>query len=534
VSLLAYGVASRPAAPERVRFVSGSVPDEQVVLLTPEDPGEPPRVELVRLDEESRPIDSSFLTSAAGAACRIDGRLFLFSPEGATSILENRTPGRAPFVADRFTESALSDEILDAASGGAEALLAGRDATRRPEFWLFDGISFVAPLSDSESGPAAVDELAVAKEGARSYLLAARADERLHTGRVAAGRLDWIGSIPIGPGGPGLTLLFGEDGGPAVFALGGRENPEESGLLRIPLLKGGAPADPEVLAALPEVESARLLGPAGLDPPALLLEADGALRSVSARGAPEERSSSGASEEPSSWPMFLVAWAASWTRFEVPLGLQLALLMLLGLFGRWKRGVETFPGRPAEAQAPAEATFDSTGAPPEVFVPAPAGLPRRFLAFLADVAVLLLLTLICFALALHPIELEYMTFAYLEAAVRAEQAGDGVLLINAALEALLVDARLLFMMLMTGVLAFSEGSFGRSPGKLLLGLRVVRLDGGAPSLGASATRALMLLVDWFWSFGVVGLLLAGFTRRRQRLGDLLAGTMVVRAGQPSK
>lgn len=534
MSLLAYGVASRPAAPERVRFVSGSVPDEQVVLLTPEDPGEPPRVELVRLDEESRPIDSSFLTSAAGAACRIDGRLFLFSPEGATSILENRTPGRAPFVADRFTESALSDEILDAASGGAEALLAGRDATRRPEFWLFDGISFVAPLSDSESGPAAVDELAVAKEGARSYLLAARADERLHTGRVAAGRLDWIGSIPIGPGGPGLTLLFGEDGGPAVFALGGRENPEESGLLRIPLLKGGAPADPEVLAALPEVESARLLGPAGLDPPALLLEADGALRSVSARGAPEERSSSGASEEPSSWPMFLVAWAASWTRFEVPLGLQLALLMLLGLFGRWKRGVETFPGRPAEAQAPAEATFDSTGAPPEVFVPAPAGLPRRFLAFLADVAVLLLLTLICFALALHPIELEYMTFAYLEAAVRAEQAGDGVLLINAALEALLVDARLLFMMLMTGVLAFSEGSFGRSPGKLLLGLRVVRLDGGAPSLGASATRALMLLVDWFWSFGVVGLLLAGFTRRRQRLGDLLAGTMVVRAGQPSK
>jgi len=68
---------------------------------------------------------------------------------------------------------------------------------------------------------------------------------------------------------------------------------------------------------------------------------------------------------------------------------------------------------------------------------------------------------------------------------------------------------------------------GRTPGKRLVHLRVLRDDGTPVDLPASAVRNLLRIVDLMLLF-VPALLSMLFTKRNQRLGDLAAGTLVVR------
>jgi uncharacterized RDD family membrane protein YckC len=69
-----------------------------------------------------------------------------------------------------------------------------------------------------------------------------------------------------------------------------------------------------------------------------------------------------------------------------------------------------------------------------------------------------------------------------------------------------------------------------TPGKLLLGLRVVSREGRRPSSGAILVRTLLRLVDWLPFFYLVGFITMLATGpRRKRLGDLAAKTSVVRA-----
>ena len=70
---------------------------------------------------------------------------------------------------------------------------------------------------------------------------------------------------------------------------------------------------------------------------------------------------------------------------------------------------------------------------------------------------------------------------------------------------------------------------GQSPGKRLLGLRVIRLDGQRTGLFESVIRAILLLVDFFFTSGTLGGLVIATSRLRQRLGDMAAGTVVVKA-----
>ncbi len=74
-----------------------------------------------------------------------------------------------------------------------------------------------------------------------------------------------------------------------------------------------------------------------------------------------------------------------------------------------------------------------------------------------------------------------------------------------------------------------EAMSGRSLGKALLGLRVVREDGGRAGAGAIVARTLLRIVDalpLLYLVGFVAVLATG--QRRARLGDLAAGTRVVR------
>lgn len=68
---------------------------------------------------------------------------------------------------------------------------------------------------------------------------------------------------------------------------------------------------------------------------------------------------------------------------------------------------------------------------------------------------------------------------------------------------------------------------GCTPAMRLLGLRIVTEWGGTPKLGAYALRWLLQAVDGF-AFGLTGLLVMSFSRRHQRVGDLVARTLVVR------
>lgn len=72
---------------------------------------------------------------------------------------------------------------------------------------------------------------------------------------------------------------------------------------------------------------------------------------------------------------------------------------------------------------------------------------------------------------------------------------------------------------------------GRSPGKMLRKMRVVKVDGTPLTLGSILLRWLMLLVD---SISGLWILVIVITRNNQRIGDLAAGTMVIKENSYSK
>ncbi|MBX3230869.1 MAG: RDD family protein [Labilithrix sp.] len=72
-----------------------------------------------------------------------------------------------------------------------------------------------------------------------------------------------------------------------------------------------------------------------------------------------------------------------------------------------------------------------------------------------------------------------------------------------------------------------EGALGRSPGKMAVGLRVVTTSGRPIGWRAAALRNLLRAADLLPIGYVAGLASMTLSSRFQRLGDLVAGTMVV-------
>ena len=82
---------------------------------------------------------------------------------------------------------------------------------------------------------------------------------------------------------------------------------------------------------------------------------------------------------------------------------------------------------------------------------------------------------------------------------------------------------------------FETLSRGRSPGKAALGLRVVRDDGGPVRFRHALVRALVgVLVDFNpLLVGAVGVLTSLGSAKGKRVGDMLAGTVVIRERVPT-
>src|SRR6266702_852576 len=85
----------------------------------------------------------------------------------------------------------------------------------------------------------------------------------------------------------------------------------------------------------------------------------------------------------------------------------------------------------------------------------------------------------------------------------------------------------IFLLFWGYFLLFEALNHGRTPGKRLMGIRVVMDTGHPITFAAAAVRNLIRVVDGF-PFGLVGLAFVLFHPQNKRLGDIVAGTVVAR------
>lgn len=102
---------------------------------------------------------------------------------------------------------------------------------------------------------------------------------------------------------------------------------------------------------------------------------------------------------------------------------------------------------------------------------------------------------------------------------------------DAAVAALSVATFLL--VLVGGPIAVETLSHGHSLGKLACGLRVVRDDGGPIRFRHALVRGAVGVVEILMSFGVIGCIASLVSARGRRVGDVFAGTLVVRERVPA-
>ncbi|HRW99107.1 MAG TPA: RDD family protein, partial [Cyclobacteriaceae bacterium] len=69
---------------------------------------------------------------------------------------------------------------------------------------------------------------------------------------------------------------------------------------------------------------------------------------------------------------------------------------------------------------------------------------------------------------------------------------------------------------------------GQSPGKRVMKVKVVRLDGTPPTIGNYLMRWIFSFIDYYFLSGVIAMLVIAMGGKGQRLGDLVAGTSVVK------
>ncbi|ESP89215.1 RDD domain-containing protein [Candidatus Halobonum tyrrellensis G22] len=95
----------------------------------------------------------------------------------------------------------------------------------------------------------------------------------------------------------------------------------------------------------------------------------------------------------------------------------------------------------------------------------------------------------------------------------------------------LLVAGLVGLLLQFGYFIYFEGKSGQTPGKRLLDIVVVHEDGSACDYGSATVRNLLRIVD---QLGIVipylvALILIFLTDDNQRIGDIVADTVVVKA-----
>ncbi len=86
----------------------------------------------------------------------------------------------------------------------------------------------------------------------------------------------------------------------------------------------------------------------------------------------------------------------------------------------------------------------------------------------------------------------------------------------------------IFLLVILAYYVVLESYFGRTVGKLIMGIKVVLRDGNVPGFHKSLVRNLLRLVDGLPAFNILGVVLILVTSERTRVGDMVAGTRVVK------
>jgi uncharacterized RDD family membrane protein YckC len=89
------------------------------------------------------------------------------------------------------------------------------------------------------------------------------------------------------------------------------------------------------------------------------------------------------------------------------------------------------------------------------------------------------------------------------------------------------------LVLVGGPIAVESLSHGRSLGKLACGLRVVRDDGGPIRFRHALVRGAVGVIEILMTFGTIACIASLVSERGRRLGDVFAGTLVVRERVPA-
>lgn len=77
-------------------------------------------------------------------------------------------------------------------------------------------------------------------------------------------------------------------------------------------------------------------------------------------------------------------------------------------------------------------------------------------------------------------------------------------------------------------LAFEIFMNGQSPGKHVMKIQVVKLDGTQPTIGSYLLRWIFAFVDLYLLSGAIAVIVIAATGKGQRLGDIVAGTSVIK------
>jgi len=74
---------------------------------------------------------------------------------------------------------------------------------------------------------------------------------------------------------------------------------------------------------------------------------------------------------------------------------------------------------------------------------------------------------------------------------------------------------------------------GQSVGKKILKIKVISIDGGQPGIGQYAIRWLFRILD-VYTTGVVGIVAIAMSDKKQRVGDIVAGTTLIKTVPQTK
>jgi len=76
------------------------------------------------------------------------------------------------------------------------------------------------------------------------------------------------------------------------------------------------------------------------------------------------------------------------------------------------------------------------------------------------------------------------------------------------------------------IFSWMEGKHGQTPGKRVLGVRVLGTELAPCGFGRALVRNLLMIVDGLFN-GMVGAMIIAMTKNQQRLGDIAAKTIVI-------